>query len=69
MKSAALKTALEEVGGVRGSVALLDPTREELVILAKIVAIIMPLFVSVAYLTFAERKIIGFMQVRIGPII
>jgi NADH-quinone oxidoreductase subunit H len=36
-------------------------------ILVKIVAIMMPLMIAVAYLTFAERKIIGYMQVRIGP--
>ena len=35
--------------------------------LAKILAIVGPLLLAVAYLTFAERKIIGFMQVRIGP--
>ncbi|MHB8253399.1 MAG: NADH-quinone oxidoreductase subunit NuoH [Acidiferrobacter sp.] len=35
--------------------------------LVKIVAIVAPLMLSVAYLTFAERKIIGYMQVRIGP--
>jgi NADH-quinone oxidoreductase subunit H len=35
--------------------------------LGKIVVILMPLMLSVAYLTFAERKIIGYMQVRIGP--
>jgi NADH-quinone oxidoreductase subunit H len=35
--------------------------------LAKIIAILAPLMLSVAYLTFAERKIIGYMQVRIGP--
>ncbi len=35
--------------------------------LGKIVLIVAPLFLAVAYLTFAERKIIGFMQVRIGP--
>ena len=34
---------------------------------AKIVAISIPLILSVAYLTLAERKIIGWMQVRIGP--
>ncbi len=34
---------------------------------AKIVAIAVPLILSVAYLTLAERKIIGWMQVRIGP--
>lgn len=35
--------------------------------LAKIFAIIVPLLLGVAYLTYAERKIIGYMQVRIGP--
>ena len=30
-------------------------------------AIVVPLLLSVAYLTFAERKLIGYMQVRIGP--
>ncbi|MGH6635234.1 MAG: NADH-quinone oxidoreductase subunit H, partial [Gammaproteobacteria bacterium] len=40
---------------------------ETILILAKIVAIVVPLLLSVAYLTYAERKIIGYMQVRIGP--
>ena len=35
--------------------------------LAKIAVLLVPLILSVAYLTFAERKIIGYMQVRIGP--
>jgi NADH-quinone oxidoreductase subunit H len=35
--------------------------------LIKIVVIVAPLMGAVAYLTFAERKIIGYMQVRIGP--
>ena len=35
--------------------------------LVKIVAIVVPLMLSVAYLTLAERKVIGYMQVRIGP--
>lgn len=36
-------------------------------ILLKIVIVIVPLMGCVAYLTLAERKIIGYMQVRIGP--
>lgn len=35
--------------------------------LAQIVLIMAPLLLSVAYLTFVERKVIGWMQVRIGP--
>jgi NADH-quinone oxidoreductase subunit H len=41
--------------------------REPFFITLKIVAILIPLMLAVAYLTFAERKIIGYMQVRIGP--
>ncbi|NQD36514.1 NADH-quinone oxidoreductase subunit NuoH [Permianibacter sp. IMCC34836] len=36
-------------------------------ILAKIIAIVLPLILAVAYATYAERKVIGFMQIRIGP--
>ncbi len=36
-------------------------------ILAGIVVIVVPLFVAVAYLTLWERKLIGWMQIRIGP--
>jgi NADH-quinone oxidoreductase subunit H len=35
--------------------------------LAKIIAITVPLIIAVAYLTLAERKVIGWIQVRIGP--
>jgi NADH-quinone oxidoreductase subunit H len=40
---------------------------ETLFILVKIGVIVLPLMLAVAYLTFAERKIIGYIQVRIGP--
>jgi len=36
-------------------------------IVIKIVAIVAPIMLSVAYLTLAERKVIGYIQVRIGP--
>jgi NADH-quinone oxidoreductase subunit H len=36
-------------------------------IVVKSLCIILPLFGAVAYLTFAERKIIGYMQARLGP--
>lgn len=36
-------------------------------IVLKIVAILIPLMLAVAYFTFAERKIIGYMQTRVGP--
>ncbi len=38
-----------------------------IVILIKIMMILVPVMLGVAYLTFAERKIIGYMQVRVGP--
>jgi len=38
-----------------------------LIILGKIVLILAPLMICVAYITYAERKIIGYMQIRIGP--
>ncbi|MFQ5773221.1 MAG: NADH-quinone oxidoreductase subunit NuoH [Kiloniellaceae bacterium] len=37
------------------------------VIVAQIVAIMVPLLLSVAYLTYAERKVIAAMQLRKGP--
>ncbi|MFC3908916.1 NADH-quinone oxidoreductase subunit NuoH [Legionella dresdenensis] len=36
-------------------------------IVIKILVIVVPLLIGVAYLTFAERKVIGYIQVRIGP--
>jgi NADH-quinone oxidoreductase subunit H len=35
--------------------------------LTKILAIVVPIILCVAYLTLAERKVIGFMQLRLGP--
>jgi NADH-quinone oxidoreductase subunit H len=38
-----------------------------IIIVGKILALVLPLMGAVAYLTLAERKVIGYMQVRIGP--
>ena len=36
-------------------------------IILKIICIVVPLLIAVAYLTYAERRVIGFMQARVGP--
>ena len=46
---------------------LLGPAWPLVWTLAKIVGIVLPLMGAVAYLTLAERKVIAYMQVRIGP--
>ena len=38
-----------------------------IIILIKAIALVMPLMLVVAYFTYAERKVIGYMQLRIGP--
>jgi NADH-quinone oxidoreductase subunit H len=47
--------------------SLPEMLRFVVIALVKIVAVLIPLILSVAYLTYWERKIIGWMQVRVGP--
>src|SRR5499425_3396266 len=37
------------------------------IIVAEIIAIVVPLLIAIAYLTYAERKVIAAMQLRKGP--
>lgn len=46
---------------------MIDAILHTLWTITKIVIIMVPLIISVAYLTLAERKVIGSMQVRVGP--
>ncbi|MCH8959137.1 MAG: NADH-quinone oxidoreductase subunit NuoH [Proteobacteria bacterium] len=41
--------------------------RELMIIVLKIIVVVLPLIICVALLTFFERKVIGYMQNRIGP--
>ncbi len=58
-------------GMIDGALAVWQSLPEMLrfvvVTLVKIVVVLIPLILSVAYLTYWERKIIGWMQVRVGP--
>ncbi|MGE0385462.1 MAG: NADH-quinone oxidoreductase subunit NuoH [Gammaproteobacteria bacterium] len=45
----------------------LQPLLPLLLMVGKVVAVVVPVMLGVLFLTFAERKIIGYIQVRIGP--
>jgi NADH-quinone oxidoreductase subunit H len=49
------------------SETLLDQLIYMVILILKIVAIVVPLILAVAYYTFFERKVIGYMQIRRGP--
>src|SRR3546814_15847973 len=44
-----------------------NPYGQALFLFGKIMAILLPLLLAVAYLTYAERKLIAAMQLRKGP--
>ena len=47
--------------------SLLGPVWPVVWTLVKIVLVVLPLLVCVAYLTYWERKLIGYMHIRLGP--
>jgi NADH-quinone oxidoreductase subunit H len=44
-----------------------DNLQRTIIVTLQVMAVVLPLILSVAYLTLAERKIIGWIQNRIGP--
>ena len=46
---------------------MLDMLLSTVIIVGKILLILLPLVLAVAYTTYAERKFIGYMQLRVGP--
>ena len=60
-------TILTPVAGLLAPDGYAGHTLYTLETLVKILAIILPLLLCVAYMTYAERKVIGYIQSRIGP--
>ncbi len=62
-----LQFIFDQFGAWNAVWGIIQPAWPVIWTLLKIVAIVAPIMIGVAYLTLAERKILAWMQVRIGP--